>query len=66
MNNYIKNSALVIIAFYALFAAIIGVMYVLGNLTQATLVDWLTKGGLIAVIAVVLSAVVGFITQRGK
>lgn len=66
MNTFIKNSVLSIVALYALFAAIIGVMYVLNNVTQETLVDWLVKGGFIAMIAAALSVVVGFITNRGK
>ncbi|MGB3023846.1 MAG: hypothetical protein WBB39_03515 [Candidatus Saccharimonadales bacterium] len=65
MNNYIKNSSLVIVAFYALFAAIIGVMYILSSVTQDTLVDWLVKGGLIAGVVFVLNVVLGFVTKRG-
>lgn len=66
MNTFIKNSVLSIVGLYALYAAIIGVMYVLGSVTQESLVDWLVKGGLIAVIAAALSAVVGFLVHRGK
>ncbi len=66
MNTFIKNSVLSIVALYALFAAIVAVMYVLNGVTQETLVDWLVKGGLIAVVVAALSAIIGFITQRGK
>ncbi|MFZ1458483.1 MAG: hypothetical protein WAT17_01220 [Candidatus Saccharimonadales bacterium] len=66
MNNYIKQSSLSIVAVYALFAAIVSVMYVLGSVTQTTLVDWLVKGGLIAGIVFLLNVVLGFLSKRDK
>ena len=66
MNNYIKQSSLSIVAVYALFAAIVSVMYVLGSVTQTTFVDWLVKGGLIAGIVFLLNVVLGFLSKRDK
>ena len=44
MQHFIKNSALVIVAVYALFAAIAGILYVMNSITQAVVTDWLVKG----------------------
>ena len=66
MRHFIKNSALVIIAVYALFAAIVGILYVMGSITQAVVTDWLVKGLYVALIFMALTVVIGFITQRGK
>lgn len=66
MRHFIKNSALLIIAVYALFAAIVGILYVMGSITQAVVTDWLVKGLYVALIFMALTVVIGFITQRGK
>ena len=66
MEKYFKNSALVIVVFYAIFAAIVGIMYVMNAVTQADMTDWLLKGLYVALIVFGLNLVIGFITQRGK
>ena len=66
MQHFIKNSALVIVAVYALFAAIAGILYVMNSITQAVVTDWLVKGLYVALIFMAFTVIIGFITQRGK
>ncbi|MFZ1812059.1 MAG: hypothetical protein WAU02_00855 [Candidatus Saccharimonadales bacterium] len=66
MEKYIKNSVLVIVVFYALYAAIVGVLYVMNTVEQAVMTDWLLKGLYVALIVLGLSLVISFVSQRSK
>ena len=62
----IKTQLWVIVAVYALFAAIAGILYVMNSITQAVVTDWLVKVLYVALIFMAFTVIIGFITQRGK
>ncbi|MBH1980688.1 hypothetical protein I8H83_05540 [Candidatus Saccharibacteria bacterium] len=59
---YIKYSALLLVGLYVIFAGLLAIAAVLEAITWEFVVEWLIKIGIVAIILLAVSTLIGFIT----